>query len=105
MSFRVDSQKNQHAEKSMPSESPMEYCERSIAIPLLDSLVNKLEDRYAVEGHQAHNLLRLVPAFLLSSDVVIKIEGLLFWQRDLPFPNSLTSEVRRWQALWHGRNE
>ena len=66
----------------------------AIAIPLLDSLANKLEDRYAVEGCHARNLLYLVPALLLSSDVDIKTEGLLFWQIDLPFPNSLTNEVR-----------
>ena len=30
---------------------------------------------------------------------------LLFWERDLPFPNSLLGEVRRWQSLWRAKSE
>ena len=30
----------------------------------------------------------------------IQLQDLLFWERDLPFPNSLTGEVRMWQSLW-----
>lgn len=89
---------------NVPSESPPEHYKRAIAIPLLDSLINQLEDRYNVEGRHAHSLLCLVPTILLSSGD-IETEGLHFWQRDLPFPNSLVSEARRWKALWHSTNE
>ena len=30
----------------------------------------------------------------------ITLDGLYYWRQDLPFPNSLPSELRRWQALW-----
>ena len=35
----------------------------------------------------------------------IRLQSLLFWERDLPFPNSLLGEVRRWQSLWRAKSE
>ena len=36
----------------------------------------------------------------------ITLDGLYYWRQDLPFPNSLPSELRRWQALWqHKHNQ
>ena len=35
----------------------------------------------------------------------IQLQSLLFWERDLPFPNSLLGEVRRWQSLWRAKSE
>ena len=29
-----------------------------------------------------------------------EVEGMLFWEKDNPFPKSLRHEILRWQTLW-----
>ena len=74
-----------------PSESPMEHYKRVVAIPLLDSLLSQMVERFSDEGRHASNLLCLVPSILLNSGIkpVDKLEGMLHWEKDLPFPKSL----------------
>ena len=89
-----------------PSESPMEHYKRVVAIPLLDSLLSQMVERFSDEGRHASNLLCLVPSILLNSGMkpVDKLEGMLHWEKDLPFPKSLRNELIRWQCLWERRN-
>ena len=47
----------------------------------------------------------LIPSVLCGSTKEIQLQSLLFWERDLPFPNSLLGEVRRWQSLWRAKSE
>ena len=77
-----------------------------VAIPLLDSLLNQMVERFSDEGRHASDLLCLVPSILLSSDIqpFDNLEGMLHWESDLPFPKSLRNEVIRWQVLWERRH-
>ena len=96
----------QRNRSNTPSESPKEHYKRVVAIPLLDSLLNQMVERFSDEGRHASDLLCLVPSILLSSDIqpFDYLEGMLHWERDLPFPKSLRNEVIRWHALWERRH-
>lgn len=85
----------------------MEHYKRTVAIPLLDSLLNQMVERLTGDGRHASALLCLVPSILLYSGVELSdnLDGLLHWEIDLPFPKSLGNELRRWHALWENRND
>ena len=79
----------QRNRSNTPSESPMEHYKRAVAIPLLDSLLSQMVELFSDEGRHASNLLCLVLSILLSSGIqpFHKLEGMLHWEKDLPFPN------------------
>jgi hypothetical protein len=83
-----------------------EAYKRAIAIPLLDSLLQQMMDRFSEDQRHVMQLLHLVPTVITSSqespDNVL--QGLLRWEGDLPLPKSLGNELRRWNVLWHGKN-
>jgi len=33
-----------------------------------------------------------------------EVEGMLFWEKDVPFPKSLENEVRKWKTLWQSKD-
>ncbi|CAH3192484.1 unnamed protein product [Porites evermanni] len=72
----------QRNRSNIPSSSPIDHYKKSVAIPLLDSLIIQMQDRFSDEDRHA-------PA-----------KGMLFWENDLPFPKSLGNELRRWQTMW-----
>ena len=58
----------QHRNRSnTPSQTPQDHYKLMVAIPLLDSLINQLEDRFEGEGRQCHILLCHVLYHLLLS--------------------------------------
>ena len=83
----------------------MEHYKRVVAIPLLDSLISQMVERFSDEERHASNLLCLVPSILLSSGIspIEKLEGMLHWEKDLPFAKSLRNKLIRWQALWESK--
>ena len=54
------------------------------------------------EDRHARGPLSLVPFLFLDSSVNLDeyINDMLKWQRDLQYPKSIGSEVRRWKGLW-----
>ena len=97
----------QRNRSNTPSQSPMEFYKRSLAIPLLDSLTAQMEDRFLRDGRHVGALLNLVPSIFLTSRVELGTlrEGVMFWEKDLPFPKSLENELRRWETLWKRRKD
>jgi len=75
---------------------------KSVAIPLLDSLIIQMQDRFSDEDRHARHLLYLVPSIIVNDTLELSeaTEGMLFWENDLPFPKSLGNELRRWQSMW-----
>ena len=47
-----------------PSSSPIDHYKKSVAIPLLDSLIIQMQDRFSDEGRHARHLLYLVPSII-----------------------------------------
>jgi len=75
---------------------------KTVAIPLLDSLISQMQDRFSDEDRHAHHLLYLVPSIIVKNTLELSeaTEGMLFWGNDLPFPKSLGNELRRWKTMW-----
>ncbi len=86
------------------SSSPQEHYKRIVAIPLLDSLIVQLEERFNKDQNQhLHALLSLIPSVLhdLDSQELLP-NNFCFWREDLPYPKSLAGELERWKRLWNG---
>ena len=77
-----------------------------MAIPLLDSLIIQMQDRFSDEDRHARHLLYLVPSIIINNTLELSeaTEGILFWDNDLPFPKSLGNELLRWQIMWQSVN-
>ena len=54
------------------------------------------------EDRHARNFLCLVPSIIVNKALQLddEVEGMLFWEKDNPFPKSLGNEVLRWKTLW-----
>ena len=82
--------------------SPIDHYKKTVAIPLLDSLIIQMQDRFSVEDRHARHLLCAVPSIIVNKALQLddEVEGMLFWGKDIPFLKSLGNEVRRWKTLW-----
>ena len=92
----------QRNRSNTPSSNPIDHCKTSVVIPLLDSLVIQMQDRFSDEDRHACHLLYLVPSVIVNNTLELSeaTEGMLSWENDLPFPKSLGNEPRRWQTMW-----
>ena len=89
----------QRNRSNIPSSSPIDNYKKSGAIPLLDSLIIQMQDRFSDEDrHARHSLYLVLPSIIVNNTLELSeaTEGLLFWENDfLPFPNkSLGNELR-----------
>jgi len=89
----------QRNRSNIPSSSPIDHYKKSVPVPLLDSLISQMQDRFSDEDRHARHLLYLVPSIIVKNTLELSevIEGMLFWENDLPFPKSLGNELRRWR--------
>ena len=71
-----------------PSPSPKEYYNRVLAIPLLDTLVVQMKERFSSDKAYIHELFGLMPAVLVNDDEDPCLENLLHWEQKLPFHKS-----------------
>ena len=61
-----------------------------------------MDQRFNGEDRHVRGLLSLVLSLFLDSSVIRDeyINDMLKWEKDLQYPKSLGSEVRRWKGLW-----
>ena len=85
------------------SSSSIDHYKKTVAIPLLDSLIIQMQHRFSVEDRHARHLLCAVPSIIVNKALQLddEVEGMLLWGKDIPFLKSLGNEVRRWKTLWH----
>ena len=78
------------------SFSLIDHYKKTVAIPLLDSLIIQMQDRFFTNSH-VRNLLCLVSSIIVNRALQLDdvVEGTLFWEKDNPFPKSLGNEVLR----------
>ena len=74
----------------------------TVAIPLLDSLIIQMQDWFSDEDHHASHLLCLMLTIIVNKELQLddELEGMLSWEKDIPFLKSIGNEVRRWKTLW-----
>ena len=53
-----------------------------------------------------HSLVKAVTVSLVNKELHLddEVKGMLYWEKDIPFPKSLGNEVRMWKTLWQATN-
>ena len=69
--------------------SPSDHYKKTVAIPLFDSLIIQMQDRLSDEDRHARHLLCLVSSIVVYKALQLDDEGMLFWEKDIPFLNPL----------------
>ena len=85
------------------SSTPREHYKTVVAIPLLDSLLTQLRDRFSGESNKyTQALLSLIPSVLLglNDNQQLSAKHFTFWNPDLLTPISLAGELERWKRFW-----
>ena len=85
------------------SSSPIDHYKKTVVIPLLDSLIIQMHDRFSDEDRHARHLLCLVQSIIVKKALQLddEVEGMLFWEKDIQFLKSLSgNEVHRSKTLW-----
>ena len=89
---------------NVPAENPSEYYCCTISIPLVDHLLSELEVRFNKHQQTALQGLFLVASVLTTKsleEAVSKISPLAdMYRHDLPFPDSIESEIHCWHMKW-----
>ena len=83
--------------------SPIDHYKMTVAIPLLDSLIIQMQDRFSDKDRHARHLLCLVQSIIVKKALQLddEVEGMLFWEKDSQFLKSLSgNEVHRSKTLW-----
>ena len=75
---------------------------RNVAIPFLDHVISDLETRFSPLSVTSSTLLGLVPSVLCSQEVDIA-KAVEMYSDDLPSPELMDQEVRRWKLKWEGK--
>ncbi len=77
----------QRNRSNVPSANPKEHYKRAIAIPLLDSFICQLKDRFEKDNVRSCELLCLITSVFLDSNSSIELQNhldeLLYWSQDL----------------------
>ena len=86
--------------------SPIDHYKMTVAIPLLDFLIIQMQDRFSDEDRQACQLLCLMLTIIVNKALQLddELEGMLFWEKDIPFLKSIGNEEHRWKTLWQSKD-
>lgn len=84
--------------------TPEEYYRRSIILPLLDSLIQQMKDRFSKTQIVVAKLINLIPSVLCSTSNRALSDTINFYEADLPNPSVVSTEVWRWRAKWQSED-
>ena len=73
------------------SSSQIDHYKKTVVIPLLDSLIVQTQDRFSDEDRHACHLLCVVLSLIVNKALQLddELEGMLLWEKDIPFLKSL----------------
>ena len=85
-----------------PVASPREYYLRNVAISFSDYLMSAFSNRFDAESRKGTHLLGLLRGAMTKTeaDQAELLNGLLFWESDLPQPTTLKDELKEWLRFW-----
>ena len=88
--------------RSNPSSFSVEdYFKKAVAIPLLDHIITSMKDRFSAAAIVASSLLGDVPSVCCSREVNTE-RAIEKYKDDLPSPELISTELRRWKARYSG---
>ena len=89
----------QRGRDNVPAQEPEEYFKRSVTIPFLDHLRNKLEQRFSSDQQRVVQGLSLIPAVMKENPKLEKT-GCGIGNNDLPSEGNLDMEIVCWETKW-----
>ena len=99
-SFPRTTGRQQHRPNT-PAANPEEYFRRTIAVPLLDSIISEMEVRFDATSKRAVKLLCLVPVVCCRSDECPDISDAVdMFAADIPHPALVGIEFQSWRRKW-----
>ena len=70
----------------------------NLAIPFCDHLSAEFHNRFNPESRKGIGILVLLPGIITEKgNVQHVVDGLMFWESDMPNVSSLLAEVKEWQ--------
>lgn len=89
--------------ENVPAETVKDYYCRNMAIPFLDRVILEFESRFSPLSVTASRILGLIPSIQCNSDVDIS-EAVQLYQDDLPSPELINQELKRWKLKWQNKS-
>ncbi|KAI0231814.1 hypothetical protein LSAT2_017827 [Lamellibrachia satsuma] len=83
-----------------PSTSPPELYLHILAIPFCDHLSTEFHNPFNPESMKGREIRALLPGIITETGNVHIVDGLMFWESDMPKVSSLLAEVKEWQRRW-----
>ena len=80
--------------------SPEKYFRRSIFLPVLDSLLQELHDRFEGKSNDCIKAIVLVPSNLQGCDAEAVNTINSFYLDDMPHPTNFDQEIQLWKCYW-----
>ncbi|KAL0162330.1 hypothetical protein M9458_041726 [Cirrhinus mrigala] len=91
--------------ENVPAETVKDYYRRNMAIPFLDHVILEFEFRFSPLSITASRLLGLIPSIQCNSDVTVDVsEAVQLYQNDLPSPELIDQELKRWKLRWRNKS-
>ncbi len=91
--------RQQHRE-NIEHSSTEEYYRRSIILPLLDNLIQQMNDRFGSTQMIVAKLINLVPSVITTFTELSYEDATSFFKDDLPSSFLVPTEVWRWRQKW-----
>ena len=89
---------------NVPADTPSEYFQRTISIPVFDHLLCELRSQFGKHQRRALLCFSIVPSLFVSlesDDHISRFKALSdLYENDLPPPECLESELHSWQIKW-----
>lgn len=95
----------QTTRNNVESSTSEEYWRRAIFIPFMDHLITEFEERFSQLTQGAVLGLHLLPTKVNKLTPHDEAEIATYFKDDLPSPNTLAQEVRRWKTFWNGQQD
>lgn len=69
-------------------------------------MLSDFSNRFDAESRKGAHLLGLLPGAVTKAeaDLAELVNGLLFWESDLPQPTTLRTELKQWQRFWQKKD-
>ncbi len=88
-----------------PAENVKDYFRRNMAVSFLDHIITEFEAHFSELSVKSSMLLGLIPSIQCGQDVPVDIsEPVEIYQEDLPSPELMDQELKRWRLKWQGKS-
>lgn len=97
----------QFLKENTKAESPKQYYEQNLFLPLLDHFIVQLDERFSKHRHILSALQLLIPKYIVQDTTDLKTlnDCALFYKRLLPSFDTFEAEIKIWKSFWETKNK